>query len=438
MTEPNPARPDDGLHAGLIGFEKFLNSPPDYEDQCRVRDYRHEAYRRWEKLLTSILAALPKVIPSTSRDGAEGAAEDQTLSAEWNNGCDFAMMQLCNFLCVDPDAVNWDAATETVDGDVRAVIGNILHAKFGEDWSPQTAPPKPAPDALRALEPFAKAAEAFDSWPGIKRQPDGANICTFFTASGKLADAATINHGHCRKARAALDALAAPAPSPDTLREINAASPNPCKQPWNCVWPACGVGPLGNCGKQGTTAPAPSPDGAGEPYDWKTIVDAIKHRLRVSNDNDYRSWREIERVVRTTVAAALVLRTDALSPSPAGAAEPAKRWYVGAQNDGLFIINAEPAPSNDYPWHDKPSGPTIALNVTELSLAKAQKVVDVMNGLASSPVKPDREQLAQAAAQRFFRTYIQPLTDRIECAVPSRKRRRKSAATDASTREDGK
>ena len=29
--------------------------------------------------------------------------------------------------------VNWDAATETLDGDVQAVIGNILRARFGED-----------------------------------------------------------------------------------------------------------------------------------------------------------------------------------------------------------------------------------------------------------------------------------------------------------------
>jgi hypothetical protein len=27
-------------------------------------------------------------------------------------------------------------------------------------------------------------------------------------------------------------------------------------------------------------------------------------------------------------------------------------WFVGAQNDALFIIDKKPRPSNDYPWHD--------------------------------------------------------------------------------------
>jgi hypothetical protein len=62
-----------------------------------------------------------------------------------------------------------------------------------------------------------------------------------------------------------------------------------------------------------------------------------------------------------------------------------ERWYVGAQNDGLFIINAEPRPSNDYPWHDNPNGPTVVLNVTELSQAKAQAIVYAMNRLSRQP-----------------------------------------------------
>jgi len=64
------------------------------------------------------------------------AAEDDAGSSEkWNEGCDFAMMQLCIVLGVDPRMVNWDAATETVDGDVQAVVGNIFLVKFGENWA---------------------------------------------------------------------------------------------------------------------------------------------------------------------------------------------------------------------------------------------------------------------------------------------------------------
>ena len=60
---------------------------------------------------------------------------DPTSDARWNEGCDFAMTQLCMVLGVDPRMVNWDAATETVDGDVQAVIGNIFLVKFGENWA---------------------------------------------------------------------------------------------------------------------------------------------------------------------------------------------------------------------------------------------------------------------------------------------------------------
>lgn len=70
--------------------------------------------------------------------------DDPTSDERWNAGCDFAMTQLCKALDVDPATVNWDAATETVDGDVQSVIWNILRARMGEDWDPTTAPPADA------------------------------------------------------------------------------------------------------------------------------------------------------------------------------------------------------------------------------------------------------------------------------------------------------
>ncbi len=69
---------------------------------------------------------------------------DPTSDEHWNAGCDFAMEQLCKALGVDPATVNWDAATETVDGDVQSVIWNILRTRMGEDWSPDTASPAEA------------------------------------------------------------------------------------------------------------------------------------------------------------------------------------------------------------------------------------------------------------------------------------------------------
>lgn len=47
---------------------------------------------------------------------------------------DFTLVQLCRVLAVDPESISWDAATETFEGDVQAVIGNILRAKFGDEW----------------------------------------------------------------------------------------------------------------------------------------------------------------------------------------------------------------------------------------------------------------------------------------------------------------
>ncbi|HMI56396.1 MAG TPA: hypothetical protein VK494_09425 [Gemmatimonadaceae bacterium] len=79
--------------------------------------------------------------------------DDPTASEPWNLGCDFAMIQLCNFLGVQPTTVSWDAATETLDGDVQAVIGNILRAKFGEDWGPDHAPDEPQRSAGNAGVP---------------------------------------------------------------------------------------------------------------------------------------------------------------------------------------------------------------------------------------------------------------------------------------------
>ncbi|WP_293811275.1 hypothetical protein [uncultured Bosea sp.] len=70
--------------------------------------------------------------------------DDPTADERWNAGCDFAMTQLCSYLNVDPVSVSWDAATETVEGDVSAVIGNILSAKFGENWSPDASAPESA------------------------------------------------------------------------------------------------------------------------------------------------------------------------------------------------------------------------------------------------------------------------------------------------------
>ena len=75
--------------------------------------------------------------PSTADRGGEVEADwrdDPSADERWNAGLDYGQTQLCKVLGVDPASVSWDAATETLDGDVQSVIGNILTARFGDDW----------------------------------------------------------------------------------------------------------------------------------------------------------------------------------------------------------------------------------------------------------------------------------------------------------------
>lgn len=55
------------------------------------------------------------------------------------------------------------------------------------------------------------------------------------------------------------------------------------------------------------------------------------------------------------------------------------KWYLGSMNDGLFIINTPPSPDNDNPWFDTPHGPSMVLNVTDLTEKKAQAICDAHN-----------------------------------------------------------
>lgn len=50
-------------------------------------------------------------------------------------GINYAIERLCEALGVDPRSISWDAATETMDGDVVSVICNVLRAAYGEKWS---------------------------------------------------------------------------------------------------------------------------------------------------------------------------------------------------------------------------------------------------------------------------------------------------------------
>lgn len=112
----------------------------------------------------------PPVTPQ-GNTGADGAAQakpdcdnwqdDPSADERWNAGLDFGMVQLCAVLGVDPHMVTWDAATETLDGDVCAAIGNIFRTKYGDDFDPtassvpsaQPAPAQASPERQRLEHP---------------------------------------------------------------------------------------------------------------------------------------------------------------------------------------------------------------------------------------------------------------------------------------------
>lgn len=116
------------------------------------------------KLLLAALASIP-----SQTEGQEDWRDDPSSDERWNAGLDYAMDQFCVVLDVDKSQVNWDAATETLDGDVQAVIWNIIRAKFGESFEVND---------LMAIEAMLSAGQGDD---------DGAQILPAFQPYSSLA-----------------------------------------------------------------------------------------------------------------------------------------------------------------------------------------------------------------------------------------------------------
>ncbi|BAR47070.1 hypothetical protein [Methylobacterium aquaticum] len=75
----------------------------------------------------------PGVAPALSPT-PDGVIKEMGEGCTWDEGITYGLRQICAVLGVDPSKVRWDAATETVEGDVRSVIGNILRAWAADDW----------------------------------------------------------------------------------------------------------------------------------------------------------------------------------------------------------------------------------------------------------------------------------------------------------------
>ncbi|WP_375274447.1 DUF3850 domain-containing protein [Methylorubrum thiocyanatum] len=107
------------------------------------------AIEAWNRVAAAVCLA-EKPAPDSTRTGqGEDWRDDPSSDVRWNAGLVYGQDQLCRVLGVDPDKVSWDAATETLDGDVQSVICNILRAWAGDDWQALAARPA-APEAQGA------------------------------------------------------------------------------------------------------------------------------------------------------------------------------------------------------------------------------------------------------------------------------------------------
>lgn len=134
------------LEAGKLDPERLELAVEAYCRSCekfgsRIRD----------DMSAAILAYL------SGPEQADDWRDDPSADERWNAGLDYGMEQLCALLGVDPQSVTWEAATETVDGDVQSVLGNILRVKYGEDWSPRAVLSRPLSGPERAAEQMLEA-----------------------------------------------------------------------------------------------------------------------------------------------------------------------------------------------------------------------------------------------------------------------------------------
>jgi hypothetical protein len=129
-TRPTPS--SDVADSLRQAWSDFCDNNPD--DLTSPEDLPDHALMTCDQFVQYATHALARF--STPAQVEMDWRDDPAADERWDAGLEYALEQLCIFLGVDQSQVTWDAATETVDGDVHAVIGNILRVKFGEDWGP--------------------------------------------------------------------------------------------------------------------------------------------------------------------------------------------------------------------------------------------------------------------------------------------------------------
>lgn len=113
--------------------------PEVMDERERAAELQYEAgmYKSLYEAASKRVEELSRALDAAqAKPDCDNWQDDPSADERWNAGLDFGMVQLCAVLGVDPHMVTWDAATETLDGDVCAAIGNIFRTKYGDDFDP--------------------------------------------------------------------------------------------------------------------------------------------------------------------------------------------------------------------------------------------------------------------------------------------------------------
>ena len=125
--------------------------------------------------------------------------------------------------------------------------------------------------------------------------------------------------------------------------------------------------------------------------EWENIERLFRSRLklaaaaeapgaeRVDNkaDEQYREWR-------AAMGFNAHRKTDAPPPVSVEEMVGRLRWWLGAQNDGLFIINQQPRHSNDDQFHERTDGPSFAVPLGTINEKHAQAIIDEHNRILTA------------------------------------------------------
>ena len=129
MNHREPGEFGEGATVAITSVTPPINSV-DNETRAFIEAVQLVEDAGWVVLRPELAA---RRAANTPVDGVD--EEDLASDERWNEGVNYAIKQLCELLGIDWRTINWDAATETLDGDVRSVIGNVLVAAYGEEWS---------------------------------------------------------------------------------------------------------------------------------------------------------------------------------------------------------------------------------------------------------------------------------------------------------------